>query len=188
MDIQPLLMLTNEAHTALALLLQATERGQGDCVTGISECNRRASSALADFHAQQFRAFVPPLPRAPAAAAAEALHSLVGAIFSAALLLPRSADVGAHRREELRGLSRMSALLCETANMLPRFARGKQPPAPDTFRFYAEQNKVRASHALSVLHGERSLWDRAADESLGMLAHAMDEAHRALLVLMLESV
>ena len=189
MDIQPLLDLAGESHTALTLLSQAALRDDPNLIAGISECNRRASSALADLHAQLFRVFMPPLSRADSAAFAQAQHALTGAVFAAALLFPsRTASVGEHRREELRCLCRMSTLLYEAAATLPRFARGKQPPAPDTFRFYAEQNKARAAHALNVLHGERSLFDRALNEGLDSVGQALACAWQRLLALMLQSV
>lgn len=189
MDIQSLLNLANEAHTALTLLTEAAEHDSYSLITGISECNRRASSTLADLHARLFRVFMPPLPREGCARFAEAQHTLTGAVFTAALLFPaRTSSVGQHRREELRSLCRMSTLLYEATATLPRFSRGKQPPPPDTFRFYAEQNKTRAAHALCVLHDERSLYDRALNESLAEIARAQDRAWSALLTLMLQSV
>jgi hypothetical protein len=189
MDIQSILNLANEAHTALTLLTEAAEHDSSCLITGISECNRRASSTLADLHARLFRVFMPPLPREGCARLAEAQHTLMGTVFAAALLFPaHTSSVGEHRREELRDLCRMSALLYEATATLPRFVRGKQPPPPDTFRFYAEQNKARAAHALCVLHDERSLFDRALNESLGEIGRALDWAWSALLTLMLQSV
>ena len=189
MDIQSLLNLAGEARSALTLLTQAAEQEETAFVANISECNRRASSELADLHAQLFRVFMSPLSRADCAGLAEALHRLTGAVFAVALLFPsRSTSVGERRREELQSLCHMSILIYEAAATLPRFVRGKQPPAPDTFRFYAEQNKARAAHAMNVLHGERSLYDRALNEGLHDIEKALAEAYRALLVLMLQSV
>lgn len=183
-----LITLANEADTALTLLAEAFGQTSADSITGISECNRRATSALADFHAQQFRVFLPPLPRAAATNLAEALHALTGAIFCTALLLPRRPFANEHHRNELQGLSLMNRYLCEAVATLPRAAKGKTLPAPDTFRFYAELNKVRAAHALSLLHGERTLQDRAMGESMTEICRALREAWRAMLVLMMECV
>ncbi len=188
MNIQPLLLLGKECSTCLTLLSATAERTRPDALSELSECHRRASSTLADLHAELFRAFIPPLSRADMGNLGEALHSVTGSIFAAALIAQRSPACLSQRKEELEGLCRMGHLLLESTNTLPHFVRGKQPPTPDTYRFYAEQNKVRAAHAIGVLHAERSLTERALSEGLADIAKRLDDAHRLLLALMLQSV
>lgn len=187
MPTDSLLHLTKECHHALELLAQAITKYTPDCVSKISECHRKSSSTLADLHAGLFSAFLPPLPRSHSAALGEAIYAVTDAIFRAALLLPLHAGNDS-RAGELEALLGMSRRLCDTAATLPRYVKGKPPAPPDTYRFYAEQNKARASHALTVRHAERTLTERALDESLCVVAARLGEAHRALICLMLESV
>jgi hypothetical protein len=189
MNTHPLITLAEQADSALCLWLSTDGHGRADRISEISECNRRATSALADFHADQFRVFLPPLPRAAATDLAEALYACMDAVFCTALLtrgrLPSPSE---NRSAEYRSLSRMSRLLRETVTSLSHVARGKSPTPPDTFLFYKELGLSRAAHTVEVLHGERTLYDRALNESLGTLAHALLDAHRAALVLMMECV
>jgi hypothetical protein len=189
MNAQPLITLAEQAHTALSLMILTDGRHHTTHVSEISECNRRATSALADFHAEQFRVFLPPLPRAAAADLAEALHAYMSAVFSSTLLMQgRATPPSDNRTAEYASLSRMSTLLLETVTSLARYAKGKHPPPPDTFRFYKELGLARAAHTREVMHSERSLHDRALNESLSGVSDALREAHRATLVLIMESV
>ena len=188
MNILPLLSLCKECTDCLSHLYAMAERGQASALSDVSECHRRASSALADLHAELFRAFMTPLPRADMGRLGEAFHDVTGAVFAAAQIAQRALTSLASRKEELQGLCRMGDLLSGAAATLPRFVKGKQPPAPDTYRFYAEQNKVRGAHTIDVLHAERSLADRALDEALAEVARRLNDAYGALLSLMLQSV
>ena len=188
MNLQPLFSLCRECVAALSLLSSMADRGHAETLSELSECQRRACSALADLHAELFRVFIPPLPRAEMGHLGETLRDVTGAVFAAAPLIRRAPACLSQRKEELLGLCRMGDLLEEAISTLPRFARGKQPPAPDTFRFYAEQNKVRAIHNISVLHAERSLSDRALNERLCDVDHTLSRAYQSLLSLMLQSV
>lgn len=186
MDAQPLITLAEEAHTALSLMILPDGRAH---VAEISECNRRATSVLADFHAESFKVFLPPLHRAAATSLAEALHAYLSAVFSAALLLQgHTMSPSENRKAEYESLGRMSAQLVEAVTSLARYVRGKHPTPPDTFRFYKEAGLARALHAKEILHSERSLHDRATSESLAKITSALREAYRATLILMMESV
>lgn len=188
MNILPLLSLCKECTDCLSHLYAMAERGHASALSDVSECHRRACSTLADLHAELFRTFMTPLPRADMGRLGEALHDVTGAVFAAAQMAQRTVAALASRKDELQGLCRMGELLSQATATLPRFVKGKQPPAPDTYRFYAEQNKVRAAHAIVVLHAERSLTDRALDESLAQVARRLNDAYGALLSLMLQSV
>lgn len=187
MPVESLIHLTKTCHHALELLSRAMTRNTPDCVSKISECHRESSSTLADLHAHLFSAFLPPLPRSRSADFGEAVYAVTDAIFRAALLIPSHAG-NESRASELEALLGMSRRLLDATATLPRYVKGKPPTPPDTYRFYAEQNKARAAHALTVHHAERTLCDRALDESLCVLASRLTEAHRALVCLMLESI
>lgn len=185
MDAQSLITLAEEAHTALSLMIASGR----DHISAISECNRRAASTLADFHAEQFKVFLPPLPRATAADLAEALYAYLSAVFSASLLLQgRTSPLSEQRAAEYASLGRMSRQLLDDVSLLTYCVKGKHPPTPDTFRFYKEWGLARAAHARESLYGERTLYDRALSESLSFVCATLREAHRATLVLLMESI
>ena len=188
MNLQPLFSLCRECVDALSLLSSMADRGHAGALSELSECQRRACSTLADLHAELFFVFIPPLPRSEMGHLGETLRDVTGAVFAAASIVRHAPSCLSQRKEELQGLCRMGGLIEEAVSTLPRFVRGKQPPAPDTFRFYAEQNKVRAIHGIRVLHAERTLLDRALNERLCDINDALSRAHQALLSLMLQSI
>ncbi len=187
MPADSLIRLTKQSHQALELLVQAMNERTADCISKISEYHRESTSTLADLHAHLFSVFLPSLPRSHSAAFGEAIYAVTDAVFRVSLLLPVH-TANDRRANELEALLGMSKRLYDTAHTLPRYAKGKPPAPPDTYRFYAEQNKARAAHALTVRHAERTLTERALDESLCVLASRLREAHRSLICLMLESI
>jgi hypothetical protein len=187
MNIQPFLSLCEQCCLALSLLENTASRRHTALIPDVSECHRRASSILADLHAELFRVFIPPFPRAAMGELGESLHALMGSIFGAALVLPHTA-AKQERTAVIEGLHRMAELLRTDVASLARLGKSKSYDPPDTYRFYAEGNKLRAALALTVWHGEQSLTDRAANEALFTVARRLEDAHSALLSLMLQSV
>lgn len=188
MNTQSLVSLGRECTAGLVLLSAIAARERPNALSEVSECHRRASSLLADLHTELFRVFLPPLSRADMGCLGEGLHRISDAVFAAAMIAQHTPAALQKRCEELEGLCRLAKLLEEGISTLPSLAQGKHPPPPDTYLFYAEQNKVRAAHAKSVLYMEHSLNDRALGTALADVAHRLDDAHRSLIVLMLESV
>ena len=187
MNSQPFLSLCEQCCLALSLLENTASRRNSAPISDVSECHRRASSLLADLHAELFRVFIPPFPRAAMGQLGESLHALMGAIFGAALVLPHTA-AKQERVAVIEGLRRMAELLKTDIASLARLEKNKSFDPPDTYRFYAEGNKLRAAMALTIRHGEQSLTDRAANEALFTVARRIEDAHVSLLSLMLQSV
>lgn len=188
MDMDAYLMLAGEACDDLELLARALQRDCAGCITDISESHRRCTSAVADVTARLFSVFVPPLPRGGMAALAQELYGVVGAIFAASLLLPSGQHADSRWESEMSSLCRMAEQLRRAVQTLPQFARGKQPPSPDTYAFYAEENKLRAAHALRLMHGDRTLQGRGLSDAVGKIGQKVESAYGRCVQLMLESL
>ncbi len=185
---EALTRLSDELCDALSLLTTVLTEPCAVCITQISECNRRSASLVADTHAQLFSAFCPPLPRSSCVMLGEKLYAAIGTVFGASLLLPPAWTPNVRLVTEMQSLCRMSELLQACVKHLPQMIKGSRVPLPDTYAFHAEQTKVRAAHALYLVHGEHTSVERTLSDGLNGIAFALADAYAALLALVAESL
>ncbi len=185
MEVQLLLRLGDEAHSAVVMLTEALTRDCPGCVTALSEGNRRAMSILCELQAHLFSSFLPSLPRAGCEQLGSALTEIVFAAFAAAQILPPQTCVySSSDRAGLESLCTMSAHIHDGIATLPRYAKGKHSSTPDTFRYLSERNKWMAARTIAKLHGGEQFLSAALDR----LAHALDQGRAEMMRVMMESV
>ena len=180
--------ISGELCRSLALLHDALTVPCAACISEVSECHRRAASQTADTLTYLFGVFCPSLERAPCVLVCEKLQAAVGAVLEAGLCLPASYTPNVRMSTEMQGLCRMGEYLHQAVLSLPRFIKGHHPPLPDTYRFHAEHTKVRAAHALRVLHNDKEPHEHAVSRALERVAATLVDAYSALLFLLAQSV
>ena len=184
-----IISLCGELCHSLSYLSDSLSEPCTGCITHISECHRRATSLTADTHAYLFSAFCPPLERAPSVLVCERLHAAVGAVFEAGLYLTDQNAPDRRRDAELQSLCRMAEQLHGIALSLPRLIKASHPPPPpDTFRFHSEHTKCLATHALHVVHNDKSEAERTLSRALQRIGVSLCDAHAALLLLVAQSI
>lgn len=188
MEISMLEELAREVLEDVCLLQTSLVQDCPGCITEISESHRRCTSLVADVTARLFSAFLTPLPRTDLGRLAERLYSCVGSVFSVSMLLPARGGKRTANGDEMASLCRMSELLADTVGQITEYTGRGHPAPPDPEAFYAELNKVRAAHALRLVHGDSSPHGTALENSLWEVACTLRAAYEATVCLMLESI